>query len=86
MKTAGFSPDVDMRRQRSDWQVIKTLLPFLWPKGDRDIQMRVVVAMACIALAKVATVMIPVFLKESVDALSLEEAVAGEVAGSAVAG
>ncbi len=76
MRNAAFSPDADTRRQRSDWQVIKTLLPFLWPKGDLDIKLRVVTAMACIALAKIATVLIPVYLKNSVDALSLEDTVA----------
>ena len=70
MRTAGFSPEVDTRRQRSDWQVIKTLLPFLWPKGDLDIKTRVVVATLCIGLAKAATVLIPLYLKRSVDALA----------------
>ncbi len=71
MRTAGFSPDTaNAKRTRTDWQVIKTLLPFLWPRGDLDIKARVVVALVCIALAKWATVLIPLYLQRSVDALA----------------
>jgi ATP-binding cassette subfamily B protein len=59
-------------RQRTDWQVIKTLLPFLWPMGDTEIKARVVIAVACIFLAKSATVVIPIYLQRSVDALGVE--------------
>ena len=50
---------------RNDWQTIKSLLPYLW-----EFRGRVVLAMAFLALAKVATVAVPLVLKEIVDALS----------------
>jgi ATP-binding cassette subfamily B protein len=75
MRTAGLAPEIDSRRHRSDWQVIKTLLPFLWPRGDTDIKLRIVTALICIALAKVATVLMPIYLQRSVDALSVDETV-----------
>ena len=61
-------------RRRSDWQVIKTLFPFLWPRTEvRDsfeIKIRVVFALVFIILAKVATVVAPLYLKQAVDALA----------------
>ncbi|MEQ9449934.1 MAG: ABC transporter ATP-binding protein/permease [Rhodospirillaceae bacterium] len=56
--------------------MIRTLLPFLWPRPDvpdsLEIRSRVVLAMLCIVLAKVATVVAPIFLQRSVDALAPE--------------
>jgi ATP-binding cassette subfamily B protein len=52
------------RTQRGDWATIRTLLPYLWEyKG------RVLAALACLVLAKVANVGVPVLLKEIVDSL-----------------
>ncbi len=52
------------RTRRGDWSTIRTLLPYLWEyKG------RVVVALACLVLAKAANVGVPVVLKEIVDSL-----------------
>jgi ATP-binding cassette subfamily B protein len=78
MRTAGFSPEhADAKRKRSDWQVIRTLLPFLWPARDvpesLDIRARVVVAMVCIGLAKWATVITPLYLQQAVDALAPQD-------------
>lgn len=52
------------------WATLKSLLPNLWPVGRWDLRARVVVAMACLILAKVATVMMPFFYKWAVDALA----------------
>jgi ATP-binding cassette subfamily B protein len=50
--------------KRSDWRVIRTLLPYLWAyKG------RVIAALAALIAAKVANVGVPVLLKEIVDSL-----------------
>ncbi|WP_047244011.1 ABCB family ABC transporter ATP-binding protein/permease [Chromobacterium subtsugae] len=51
---------------RNDLQTIKTLLPYLWSfKG------RVMLALGCMVLAKVAAVTVPLYLKDIVDQLSL---------------
>ncbi|TAK99019.1 MAG: ABC transporter ATP-binding protein/permease [Rhodospirillaceae bacterium] len=74
MRGLSYSPDqADTTRPRGDLQVIKTLLPFLWPKGDSEIRLRVVVAVACIFLAKGATVVMPIYLGQSVDALGVKD-------------
>lgn len=46
------------------------LLPYLWPKGRRDLKIRVAISVFCLILAKVATVYIPVFFGTTVDKLS----------------
>ena len=52
------------RTRRGDWATIRTLLPYLWEyKG------RVLAAIACLVLAKVANVGVPLLLKEIVDSL-----------------
>jgi ATP-binding cassette, subfamily B, heavy metal transporter len=54
-----------MRANRNDWQTLRALLPYLWAyKG------RVLFALACLLAAKLATVSVPILLKEMVDRLS----------------
>ena len=55
---------------RSSHQIIGTLLPYLWPVDALELRIRVVVALTLLALAKVATVAVPVLLKYAVDALT----------------
>jgi len=55
--------------RQSDWKAIKSLLPYLW-----EFRGRVVLALAFLALAKVATVSVPLVLKEIVDALTPSQA------------
>jgi ATP-binding cassette subfamily B protein len=62
-------PDVP-RATRSDWQTIRTLLPYLW--GYRG---RIGAALACLVIAKLANVGVPVLMKEIVDALDPRVAV-----------
>ena len=57
------------RTQRGDWTTIRTLLPYLWEyKG------RVLAAIACLVLAKVANVGVPVLMKQIVDSLDRQQA------------
>ena len=57
------------RTERGDWTTIGTLLPYLWEyKG------RVLAAIACLVLAKVANVGVPVLMKQIVDSLDRERA------------
>jgi ABC-type multidrug transport system fused ATPase/permease subunit len=51
---------------RHDWQTIKTLLPYLWAwKG------RVVFALACLLLAKLTNVAVPMVFKDIIDTFTL---------------
>ncbi len=62
MRPVSDSPLPD--RKRNDWKTIRTLLPFLW-----EFKQRVIIALICLVLAKVAIVGVPLLLKEIVDAL-----------------
>ena len=62
MRPASDSPPSD--KKRNDWKTIRTLLPYLW-----EFRTRVIVALICLVLAKVAIVGVPLLLKEIVDAL-----------------
>jgi len=55
---------------RGDLSTLKTLAPYLWPKGETEMRVRVVVALVFLALAKVATVYVPVLYKQAVDLVS----------------
>ncbi len=55
---------------RSAWRTIVDLLPYLWPKGEVATRVRVVLATACLVLAKLATVTIPIVYARAVDALA----------------
>jgi len=52
------------RTRRGDWQTIRTLVPYLW--GYRG---RIGAALACLVLAKVANVGVPILMKRIVDSL-----------------
>ena len=49
---------------------VRSLLPYLWPKGDTGARVRVVLAMGLLVLAKVATVYVPIVYGRIVDALA----------------
>jgi len=53
-------------KHRNDLYVIKSLLPYIW-----QFKYRVTAALACLVAAKVANVILPVFLKDVVDSLSV---------------
>jgi ATP-binding cassette, subfamily B, heavy metal transporter len=69
------APDMSYRpTAKAEWKTIRTLLPYLWPRGEWTIRARVVTALVCLVIAKLATVMVPVLYKEAVDVISAEGA------------
>ncbi|RXZ42107.1 ABCB family ABC transporter ATP-binding protein/permease [Crenobacter cavernae] len=61
-----FSHTGPAPKDRNDIQTLKTLFPYIWTfKG------RVFLALACLIVAKVANVTVPLYLKDIVDALSM---------------
>ncbi len=50
--------------QRADWRNLKRMLPYMW-----DYQGRILLALLCLIVAKLATVGVPLILKQIVDAL-----------------
>jgi ATP-binding cassette subfamily B protein len=53
-------------RLRNDFRTLASLLPYIW-----EYKIRVAVAVACLVLAKVANVVLPIYLKRVVDQLSV---------------
>lgn len=52
------------------FQTIKSLLPYLWPRGRGDLKLRVFLAMLFLVLAKFIGVYIPFLFKDAVDILT----------------
>lgn len=65
MRHTSPEPSDSTPLQRSDWQTLRTLFPYLW-----RYKARVILALSCMVLAKVATVWIPLLLKDIVDHLT----------------
>ncbi len=59
-----------LTRKRDDWKTIRSLLPYLL-----EFKGRVFFALACLVLAKLANVSVPLLMKEIVDHLSVRDAV-----------
>ena len=64
------------RRKNGQWAAFSTVLPLLWPKGAPAMRVRVVAAVLCLILAKVANFLVPMLFKQLVDVLSPKVAVA----------
>ena len=61
--------DIDGVEKRSAYETIRSILPFLWPKGHRGIRIRVIVAISCLLLGRSANVYGPIVLKDLIDGL-----------------
>ena len=64
------SEDLYADARRSGWRTIRSLVPFLWPKGNPTARLRVVFALLTLGLAKVFSVLTPFVYKHAVDALA----------------
>jgi len=65
-----FSDTAKRSSTAGDIKAIRTVLPYLWPEGETGLRMRVVIAMLLLVAAKGANVVVPLFYKGAVDALS----------------
>ncbi|MDP5084130.1 MAG: ABC transporter ATP-binding protein/permease [Yoonia sp.] len=72
--------------QVQGWNVIKRVIPYLWPEGQGWVKRRVVVALAVLLLSKVIAVGTPVLYKQAVDALAPEGADAATILGLGAVG
>jgi len=55
---------------RNDLKTIRIILPYLWPAGAQALRTRVIGAMLLLVAAKIANVIVPIFYKHAVDALT----------------
>ena len=71
MKSADLTPaPASVAPQRTGFQTVRSMLPYLWPPGETGSHVRVITAVVMLVLAKVATVYIPIVYSQAVDALS----------------
>ena len=71
MRPIPYAAPLDLARpQRSTLQTIVSVLPYLWPRGEPAMRVRVVLAMGCLVAAKVATVYVPLLYSHAVDTLA----------------
>ncbi|MEM7257835.1 MAG: hypothetical protein AAF404_10645, partial [Pseudomonadota bacterium] len=57
-------------QRRDDMRTIRKVVPYIWPKDAAWVRWRLVIALAMLVLAKVASVITPLFYKAAVDALA----------------
>lgn len=69
-RPSGHDPSQSKTQRLSDGQVLRQLLPYLWPAGQTGIKVRVVTALLFLAAAKAANVSIPLWYKGAVDTLT----------------
>lgn len=58
------------------WYAFKSLLPHLWPAGQWNLRARVLLAIACLVIAKIANIYVPILFKHMVDDLTLKPGMA----------
>jgi ABC-type transport system involved in Fe-S cluster assembly fused permease/ATPase subunit len=56
-------------RKLGERETIRSLLPYLWPRNEMELRVRIVAAIACLFIAKIANVYVPVLYKHAIDAL-----------------
>jgi ABC-type transport system involved in Fe-S cluster assembly fused permease/ATPase subunit len=59
---------------------LASILPYLWPRGEAELKLRVVVAVVCLILAKAANVLVPIAYARAVDALAPKDGVGAMLA------
>ncbi|BGP55858.1 Iron-sulfur clusters transporter atm1, mitochondrial [Rhodotorula sphaerocarpa] len=62
----------DKEQTRRDWDIIKKLLPNVWPKSDWSTKRRVLLALGLLVGGKLLNVQVPFFFKNIIDALNVE--------------
>ena len=55
---------------RTHWDTLKSLAPYLWPKGEPGLRLRVVLSLVFLVAAKGSNVLVPVMYARAVDALA----------------
>ena len=66
---------------RSHWATLADLSRYIWPAGEFELRLRVVVAIALLVLAKVANALVPLLYKQAVDVLTGDQIAKAQVAG-----
>ncbi len=63
-------PDTSDTSRASGWRTIRRVAPYLWPRDNREVRVRVVAAMTALVVGRLASVVTPFFFKAAVDGLA----------------
>lgn len=66
---------------RDAWATLQTLFPYLWPKRETELRVRVIAALLFLVISKILNVYVPVLYKHAVD--SLGGGVSGQLSAAA---
>ncbi|MEM7440693.1 MAG: ABC transporter ATP-binding protein/permease [Pseudomonadota bacterium] len=64
------APSQEELNRRSGLRTVRKVMPYLWPADDRDVRVRVVLAMLALVAARAVSVYTPFLYKGAVDALA----------------
>ncbi|MDG1520878.1 MAG: ABC transporter ATP-binding protein/permease [Yoonia sp.] len=68
------------------WNVIRSVIPYLWPDGNTVVKIRVVASLIALFLSQIIAVLTPQFFSQAVDALAPEEPTAATYLGLGAVG
>ena len=68
------------------WNVIKRVIPYLWPEGNRNVKIRVVAAMVALLASQIIAVLTPQFFSQAVDVMAPEGSSVGTYLGLGAVG
>lgn len=68
------------------WNVIKRVIPYLWPQGETGVKVRVVLAMLALFISQIIAVLTPQFFSQAVDVMAPDGADAGTYLGLGAVG
>ena len=63
------SSNLPPRAKRIHWRTLRTTLPYVWPRDDLGIQVRVLLALGALLGAKITNVYVPIIYRDVVDVL-----------------
>jgi ATP-binding cassette subfamily B protein len=69
-ETAPPAPDTSSKRDVESWATLRRFLPYLWPKDNPGLRVRIAVAMVLVLAARGVTLALPFAYKGAVDAMS----------------
>ena len=81
----GVGPPRPKGHLKDELRALKSLAPYLWPRGSFELRARVVLAVALLLAGKLVNIYVPLLYKHAVDALSPSNAVIAVPVGLIVA-
>lgn len=78
--STGEAVDPYAAETQNHFKTLKTLAPYLWPAGRRDLKLRVVIALLLLTAAKIINVYVPFLYKHAVDLLAPANVAGGRAA------